>query len=296
MKAILFLFLSLLFLSSAYKPVVVMHGILSYASSMNGVVSWIESDYPGIYVKNIEIGNGWYDSLYMDINKQVESFAQQVASDPKLNDGFNLIGYSQGGLITRAYIEKYNNPKVYNYISWVGPHDGVYGTPDLNVWCPDNYCPWLDDVMNALYNNSWTDGWIQSHISFAAYWKDPFNYDSYLTHSHFLADINNERDQKNQTYRNNILSLNSITLIHSTVDNIVIPNTSPWFQFYAVGQDVNVVPFQKTDQFMDDWLGLKTQFGNNKLLMYAVPCEHARFPSEECKTYYTQYTKPMLNN
>lgn len=87
----------------------------------------------------------------MEMNKQVEEFAKTVKSDPALKDGFNLIGtlefvqslivfagYSQGGLITRAYIERYNDPPVYNYISWVGPHQGIYGDPLINNWCPND--------------------------------------------------------------------------------------------------------------------------------------------------------------
>mgnify|MGYP005849249165 CR=1 FL=1 len=65
------------------------------------------------------------DSLEIYINEQVDIFARAVQADPNLKDGFNLIGHSQGGLITRAYIERYNNPPVYNYISWAGPHFGV---------------------------------------------------------------------------------------------------------------------------------------------------------------------------
>ena len=77
------------------------------------------------------------DSLLMDINKQIESFAQTVRSDPELARGFNLIGHSQGGLIVRAYVERFNNPPVYNMISWAGPQAGVFGVPDFNSLCPD---------------------------------------------------------------------------------------------------------------------------------------------------------------
>ena len=34
---------------------------------------------------------------------------------------------------------------------------------------------------------------IQRTLSFAAYWKNPYNYSSYLEDNIFLADINNER-------------------------------------------------------------------------------------------------------
>jgi len=278
-----------------------MHIVQSYSawcpciSEAINVAGWITADFPGIYVLNVEIGNGRDDSMFLDINLQVDSFAATVAADPKLKDGFDLIGHSQGGLITRAYIERYNNPPVFNYFSWAGPHGGQYGTPSFNALCPDDYCPWLNDLMDILYD-SWADPWLQSHVAFAAYWKDPFDYSNYLNASHFLADINNERAQKNATYRTNMLSLTSVTLLYSTIDDIVIPLSSPWFQFYKIGQDSVVELFNETQQYQGDWLGLKTLYQAKKLFMYGIPCSHQDIPHDNCKQYYTQYTKPLLGN
>lgn len=61
------------------------------------------------------------------MNDQVEDFCSQIRSDPKLKDGFNLIGYSQGGLITRGFVERCNYPPVHNYITWSAPHGGTFG-------------------------------------------------------------------------------------------------------------------------------------------------------------------------
>lgn len=36
------------------------------------------------------------DSLTIEMNSQVETFAKAVKSDPLLKNGFNLIGHSQG--------------------------------------------------------------------------------------------------------------------------------------------------------------------------------------------------------
>lgn len=90
---------------------------------------WLKQAYPGIYVKNVEIGNGYWDSFFKNMNHQVDDLCHQIASDPNLKDGFNLIGYSQGGLITRGFIERCNYPPVYNYITWSAPHFGEFGIP-----------------------------------------------------------------------------------------------------------------------------------------------------------------------
>jgi len=280
-----------------WRPVVLMHGLLASNEAMSHAQAWIEQDFPGIYVKNVEVGNGREDSLFLDIDQQILLFTKAVQSDPKLKKGFNLIGHSQGGLISRAYIQRFNDPPVYNFLSWAGPHAGQYGVPELNYLCPDYDCPWLDEIFSLIIENAY-GSWIQNHISFAAYWKDPFDFGDYLQYSHFIADINNERDVKNKTYRDNIISLNTMVLIYSTIENIVIPATSPWFQFYDVGHDdaSSVKALKDTDQYKQDWLGLQTLDVKNKLKLYSIDCDHADIPRDVCKKWYIKYSQQYLNN
>jgi len=278
-----------------WRPVVLMHGLLASSEAMSHAQQWIEQDFPGIYTKNVEIGNGREDSLFININDQVEMFAAQVQNDTNLAKGFNLVCHSQGGIICRGFIERYNNPPVYNYVSWAGPQDGVYGVPALNYLCPDYLCPYLDWVMDLVLT-SWTDEWVQTHLTFAAYWKDPFAMDDYLLYNSYLADINNEREVKNATYKEHITSLNTVLLIFSTIDNIVIPMQSPWFYFYAEGSDTIIVPMNESQQYNQDWIGLKTLNEAGKLQMYGIDCDHQDIPRDNCKQYYDQYTKPLLAN
>lgn len=205
---LLFMFLISSVISSSYRPVVLMHGVGANAESMNDVVSWIKEAYPGIYIKNVEIGDGVSDSWHWSMPKQVASFAQQVIQDENLKSGFDLIGYSQGGLITRAYIEQYNKPKVHNYVSWVGPHSGVFGVPEFNkVYCPiqDTLCDFLDKAFSDILKDKYAAYLLQDYFSFASYWKDPFDLESYLMLNRFLPDLNNERLQKVQTKNRNVL-------------------------------------------------------------------------------------------
>jgi palmitoyl-protein thioesterase len=273
-----------------------MHGLLADAEAMSHAQGWIEADFPGIYTHNVEIGNGRDDSMFMDINHQVDLLAASVASDPKLQNGFNLVCHSQGGLLCRAYIERYNNPPVHNFISWAGPHQGQYGVPMLNALCPDYLCPWLDWVMDLILDGSWEDQQFQSEIAFAAYWHDPFNEDRYKERNIFLADINNERDNKNQTYKKHFSSLNFVLLEYSSTENIVIPMQSPWFFFFEEDSDYTVDPMNQTDLYNQDWIGLKTLNEQGKVKFVSVPCDHQDIPRDTCKQYYDLYTKPLLNN
>jgi len=160
--------------------------------------------------------------------------------------------------------------------------------------CPDDLCPWLDDIFSQIVEGSWIEPVFQSHISFAAYWKDPLHYDNYLKYSIYLPDINNELPQKNATYKANILKLNQMMLIYSTTDNIVIPSQSPWFYFYSEGSDSNVVPVENSIQWTEDWLGLRTLYESGRLLFKSLPCDHQDIPRDVCKPYYPLY-RDLIN-
>jgi len=179
----------------------------------------------------------------------------------------------------------------------VGPHGGQYGVPEVNYLCPDEDCPWLAEIFDLLYEGKYRDEFIQSTFSFATYWKDPFNLEDYLYYSQFLADINNERDQKNQTYKKNMLSLNSFLLVASPdYDEIVVPRTSPWFDFFFPNSESKVQNFNDTDMYKGDFFGLKSLFESNRLLIRSANCSHMDFPDNSCKIWYDLYTKPLLNN
>lgn len=56
---------------------------------------------PGIYVQSVEIGNGAVeDSLngfFKNSNKQIDIVCKNLTANKNLKDGFNVIGFSQGG-------------------------------------------------------------------------------------------------------------------------------------------------------------------------------------------------------
>lgn len=55
---------------------------------------------PNSYVKSIRIGNNEVEDFesgyFVHPNKQVANVCQQIASDPKLKNGYNAVGFSQG--------------------------------------------------------------------------------------------------------------------------------------------------------------------------------------------------------
>ena len=65
----------------------------------------------------------------MNLDDQVTLFAAQVKKDKKLQNGFNAFGFSQGNLIIRGYIHRFNNPPVFTFLSVHGPMMGVGALP-----------------------------------------------------------------------------------------------------------------------------------------------------------------------
>ena len=47
------------------------------------------------------------NGFLMTMDKSIDVFAQKIKADPKLANGFNALGLSQGNSLIRGYIQKY---------------------------------------------------------------------------------------------------------------------------------------------------------------------------------------------
>jgi len=175
------------------------------------VEMWVRSALGrGVHVLNVEIGNGIVDSLVRPMSWQLEQLAAVIRADEELAGGFNMIGYSQGSLLARAYVQRYNSPRVSTLISWVGPQAGQFGVPEWDE---------LMGYLNKITSPMWYTPAVQERVSFANYWRDPMRLDLYKSSSAFLADINNENRVKNQTYARNLASLDAMVLVRNSISN-----------------------------------------------------------------------------
>jgi len=64
------------------------------------------------------------NGFFMNANKQIAMVCDQVQSDPKLKDGYNAVGFSQGGQFLRALVQRCPSPPMKNLISVGGQHQG----------------------------------------------------------------------------------------------------------------------------------------------------------------------------
>ena len=53
--------------SAQQLPIVLMHGIFQSAKDLDDMKRWLEEALPGAYVKNCEVGTGFWSSVLMPI-------------------------------------------------------------------------------------------------------------------------------------------------------------------------------------------------------------------------------------
>lgn len=262
------------------KPVVMWHGMGDFCCnplSLGRVKSVIEDNVPGVYVKSLKIGSSVVEDIengfFLNANKQVEEVCKQLASDPELKDGYNALGFSQGGQFLRAVAQRCPSPRVLNLISFGGQHQGIYGLPHCGY--PNKWCNYIREVLT--YGAYWS--WVQNGLVQAEYWHDPLNEEDYRNHSIFLADINNEI-VKNKTYIKNLLKLKNFVMVKFINDTIVEPAETEWFGFYKPGQSSEVITLQESELYVKDRLGLQQMDRLGKLKFLAVLGDHVQFDED----------------
>eukprot|EP00300_Choanocystis_sp_HF-7_P005405 c14064_g1_i2.p1 GENE.c14064_g1_i2~~c14064_g1_i2.p1 ORF type:complete len:247 (+),score=41.30 c14064_g1_i2:795-1535(+) len=200
--------------------------------------------------------------------EMVEDFAREVRSIPGLKHGFNVVGISQGGLIARAYVEKFNDPPVYNFISIHSPQSGIARCPGGGIdQLPCTYAMHL--------------GMVTPHD----YWRGPdsagqHSKEVYLSWNHYLQDINNEGDHSNSTYKEHMTSLNRYVLVKAERDRTVIPAESEWHGYYQWGNMSNVIPMRMTEEYLSDAIGLRTLDEQHKVVFLKTPGGHVHVTGE----------------
>ena len=268
-------------------PIVLVHGIMADEHDMQPTISYIEKYLPGTYVKSVNIGLG-ITSSWWNIYEQAEWLAAEIQSDTNLKDGFIMIAHSQGGLLGRYYLERYNNPRVHTYISWGSPQQGVFGMPGTL----DQRFMWLDLLEHYMHKFMYSS-LFQKYVSFSSYWHDPYHIKDYLSKCSFLPYLNNEVDHEMAaTFKANICGLNAMVLVKSDNDTIIEPIESCHFEFYKEGCDCHVIPLEESTFYKEDRLGLKTLAESGRLFLKMATCTHTNYQEDE--TNFVENTLPYL--
>lgn len=263
---------------AANSPTVVWHGLGDSADS-EGILSILDLLSNHTSSPAFAVSTGPRDSSFIgNINTQLEAVSQAIRANNALKDGFNAIGFSQGGQFLRAYAQRYQNPPIKTLMTWGSQHSGI-----LEVPCQSETSPLCQSSRFFVRNNAFSS-FVQNRFVPAQYYKG-FDHQAYLEGSIFLADINNEKDVKNKTYVQNLSTLENFVMIMFEDDVTVIPKQSSLFQ--DVDEDGNISLVENTTYWQD--LGLDKLSQRNALVSLTVQGGHMQIDSQELLQFVDKY-------
>lgn len=276
-------------------PLVIWHGLGDTFDNpgLQSVADLYTSIYPGASTHIIHLaddgGGDRKASYFGSLHGQMELVCDQLSSNPNLTSplaphGFHALGFSQGGLFMRGYVEACNLPRVHTLVTFGSPHNGI--SEFVKCKTTDWLCRTAFGWLNA---NKWSD-WVQSNIVPAQYYRHPSSEEMvrYLESSGFLADINNEREAKNEKYKANLGELEGgLVLYKFDEDQVIIPKESVWFA--EVVEDGEVTWLTERELYQEDWIGLKRLDEAGKLKFLKTGGPHMHITDELLTEVYTKY-------
>jgi palmitoyl-protein thioesterase len=224
--------------------------------------------------------------LNMDAN--VDVFAEKVRADPKLANGFNCIGLSQGNNICRGYIQRYNDPVATTHLSIHGPLAGVAALPHCY---PDSektgsLCIEISDLLSKLaYTSKMQDLLFQAN-----YFRDV----NYLTTPQYkltsqMGQWNNEDGSIDNSIKTNFAKTNTFAMIKANGDTVVVPREGEWWGAYSEEDYQTILTMKETDWYKSDLFGLKTADEAGKIYFESTEGNHLDFTDEELYSWLDKY-------
>jgi len=248
----------------------------------------------GSYASCIPTGNNilsdTIDGFLMNMDHSVDIFASKIRADPKLANGFNCIGFSQGNSLCRGYIQKYNNPTVNAFISVHGTVMGVAAIPS----CFKQDKP-LGLVCKAIAEIAGDLAYTPpvQHILFQA---DYFRHNvgpragDYMAHSQ-IAGWNNENPKRaNATYKANFGKTNVFAMVKAAKDSMVYPNEGEhWGSMDDAPNGKKILTMKETKFYKEDLFGLRTADEAGKIFFEETAGNHLQFSLTELNGWVDKY-------
>jgi len=260
------------------------------AEGLRSVGALAEAVNPGTLVYYVHIGNDANSdqsaTFFGNVTEQIEKACADIAAHPILSTApaIDALGFSQGGQFLRGYVERCNNPPVRNLVTFGAQHNGIV---EFRVCKATDFL--CRGAMALLRGNTWSN-LAQSRLVPAQYFRDPAQYEQYLEHSNFLADINNERALKNPLYKKNIAQLENLVLYMFEDDTVAIPKESAWFE------EVNgteITPLRARKLYSEDWIGLRELDRKGGLKFRTTPGEHMQLTDKVLNETFAEFFGPL---
>ncbi|OBT94996.1 hypothetical protein VE01_07510 [Pseudogymnoascus verrucosus] len=272
-------------------PLIIWHGLGdSFTSAgMQEIGSLASTIHPGTFIYNIHLDASAYGdqraTFFGNLTTQLEQVCADLASHPILSTApaVDALGFSQGGQFLRAYVQRCNLPPVRSLVTFGSQHNGI---TQFQTCGPSD---WLCKGANAILRGGAWSAFTQSRLVPAQYFRDPEDMENYLANSNFLADINNEREVKNEEYAANLRKLENFVMYMFDEDVTVVPKESAWF---AEVNGTEVTPLKERSIYTENWLGLKELDEAGKLKFLTVEGGHMRLNDEVLNSTFGNFFGP----
>ncbi|KAJ1972267.1 hypothetical protein H4R35_004771 [Dimargaris xerosporica] len=246
-------------------PIVVWHGLGDSAYNDNTMGFFkheLEGLIPNAFVHLVAFGGS-------QNNDQASGFWGMVTQQiDTLVNGFHAIGFSQGGLFLRGYVERCNQPPVRALVTLGAPHGGISDTPECGAH--DYFCNiFYSKFKQVVYTER-----VQTSVVPGQYFKDPARLAQYYQASTFLPAINNELEPRSATHKARLTSLDHLILVRYAEDEMVRPPLSSWFASLELNR---TVPLHESRLYQEDWLGLRALDENGQLHLLTFPGRHLKY-------------------
>ncbi|PNS21047.1 Palmitoyl-protein thioesterase 1 [Sphaceloma murrayae] len=281
-------------------PVVLWHGLgdRSDADGLSSVADLLQVVHPGTKVHIVSLGDdGAADqraSFFGKLSDQVSSVCDELSSSPIFSSKtgpVDFLGFSQGGLFLRGLAETCPGIRVRSLVTFGSPHNGIADLPACGTW--DLLCKGAE---GALKGNKWSE-WVQSNVVPAQYFRETdektgLGSEAYLEGSGWLADVNNERDIKDEKYRGRLGVMERFVMYGFEEDQTLMPKETAWFS-EVNGTSGEVVPLRERAIYWQDWLGLKILDDKDALVFRMVKkAEHMQLSDKLLRKAFSEFFGP----
>lgn len=276
-------------LSSSVKkdqyPTVLSHGLGdNCAMGMAQMQKYLEQRM-GSYSACISVGENpasqSLDSYFVSLENSLEIWTSKVRADPKLKDGFHAIGTSQGNILIRLYVQKYNDPPVK---SWLSIHGIVTGEQGVPGWNPQS--GFFNRMLADAAGYGAMISGLQAHFLPFGYFRVPWQAKMDLyQRSSFVAQFNGE---DGKPVASKLTQLEKLAMVQADMDSVIFPKEEEHWKMYT-DDFQSIVEREDTVFYKEDTFGLRTLHEAGKVSYEHTPGDHCSFSMSQFGKWVTKY-------
>ena len=282
-------------------PLLIWHGLGDRydADGLHSTGDLAQKVHPGTYVYYIRTdedgGTDRTNTFFGNISTQITEVCAAIHNETRLHDSdknlrVDALGFSQGGQFLRGLLERCEGLSIRSLVTFGSQHNGIAEFQTCGTF--DFVCKGATALVK---NNAWTE-YVQNKVVPAQYYRTinettGLGSKEYLEGSNFLADVNNERDKKNETYAAKIASLEKFAMFVFDEDVTVVPRETGWFaEVNATSGEVT--PLRERRMYKEDWLGLKKLDEKGGLLFRNASGAHMELSDKILRMTFEEFFGP----